>query len=419
MRLAVESTVDACGVESTFAWRARDANGVLCSGTMSAESAADVAARLRADGRYVVAIRESAAGTSEDLSKEQRTAKIKRDQAIALFRQLSVMLAAGVSISEALDAIVRQTTDAPIQKFISEIQEEVEGGDALSNVLARRPRSFPTAVVSLIHAAEATGRLDEMTRRASEHLEKERRLRRQVRTALTYPCFMAGAGGVIILAMLIFVLPRFAAIYATRAASLPTPTRVLLAIADFLRYEWWWYVPILGIAAVGLIFWSRTESARRHIDQILLGAPVVRDVVVGAMVSQWTRTMAVLCGAGVNLVDAVAIVRGASRSPSQQELWYDVEQAIRDGRSLASALEDSVLVPPSVSAMVAAGERSGQLPQVLNTIADCAEEDLEVTVKRTTSLIEPIMIVVLGLVVGLIALAMLLPVFGMSQVVAN
>lgn len=419
MPLGAEATIEACAIESTFAWRARDASGSLCSGTMSAVSADEVAARLRSDGRFVVAIRESASGMSEDVPKERRSMRLKRDASIAFFRQLSVMLAAGVSISEALDAIVRQTTDASVRGLIAKIQEEVESGDSLSNVLARRPRSFPTAVVSLMHAAEATGRLDEMARRAAEHLEKERRVRRQVRTALTYPSFMAGAGAVIILAMLIFVLPRFASIYASRAASLPWPTKVLLAVAEFIRTEWWWYLPLVGLVAAITALWSRSANAQRFFDQVLLQAPVVRDVVVGAMVSRWTRTMAVLCTAGVNLVDAVSIVRGSSQSPSQQALWHEVEDAIRDGRPLASALEDSVLVPPSVVAMISAGERSGRLPEVLSTIADCAEEDLEATVKRTTSLIEPVMIIVLGLFVGLIALAMLLPVFGMSRVVAG
>jgi type IV pilus assembly protein PilC len=162
--------------------------------------------------------------------------------------------------------------------------------------------------------------------------------------------------------------------------------------------------------------WSRTEQARRQIDSMFMSLPLLRSVMMGAMVSRWTRTLSVLCSAGVNLVDAVSIVRGATRSPLQKELWDEVERSIRDGRPLASALEESALVPPSVSAMISAGERSGRLPEVLVTIADCSEEDLETTVKRTTSLIEPALIVVLGLVVGLIALAMLLPVFGMSQV---
>jgi type II secretory pathway component PulF len=230
---------------------------------------------------------------------------------------------------------------------------------------------------------------------------------------------MAGAGGAIILALLIFVLPRFAAIYANRAATLPMPTRVLLATANFLRDQWWWYLPLLAVVVVSVMAWSRTASARRQIDVTVLRMPLIRSVVIGAMVSRWTRTLSVLCTAGVNLVDAVSIVRGATNSPSQKELWDDVERSIRDGRPLAASLEESTLVPPGVSAMISAGERSGRLPEVLVTIADCSEEDLETTVKRTTSLIEPAMIVTLGLVVGLIALAMLLPVFGMSGMVSS
>ena len=407
------------GVQSTFAWRARDAEGGVCSGTMTAASENEVAARLRDEGRYVVSIRESASGTGDIAPSDRRSTRMKRDEAIGFFRQLSVMLEAGVPISEAMEAIVRQAPDNATRVLLARLQEEVEAGEALSTALARRPRSFSPVVVSLIRAAEATGTLDVMTRRAGEHLTKERRVNQQVRTALTYPGFMAGAGGLIILALLIFVLPRFASIYANRSASLPGPTQALLTAADFLRTQWWWYLPLMGVVAIVITGWSRTEAARRQIDSTLLSLPVVRSVVVGAMVSRWTRTLSVLCGAGVNLVDAVSIVRGATSSPSQKELWDDVENSIRDGRPLAASLEESTLVPPSVSSMISAGERSGRLPEVLVTIADCSEEDLETTVKRTTSLIEPALIVTLGLVVGMIALAMLLPVFGMGRAMAG
>lgn len=406
-------------IQSTFAWRARDAEGVVCSGTMAAGSASEVASSLRDEGRFVVSIRESASGTADVAPRDRREVRMKRDEAIAFFRQLSVMLEAGVPISEALDAILRQASENGARVMIGRIQEEVEAGEALSTALARRPRSFSPVVVSLIRAAEATGSLDVMARRAGEHLAKERRVIQQVRTALTYPGFMAGAGGLIILSLLVFVLPRFAAIYESRAATLPLPTRVLMASADFLRVQWWWYLPLLAGIVLVTMAWSRSDSARRHIDGLVLRLPVIRSVIIGAMVSRWTRTLSVLCSAGVNLVDAVSIVRGATNSPSQKELWDDVEGSIRDGRPLAASLEESALVPASVSAMISAGERSGRLPEVLITIADCSEEDLEATVKRTTSLIEPAMIVALGLVVGVIALAMLLPVFGMSGMVSG
>lgn len=419
MPLAVDAELGSGGVQSTYAWRARDGEGVVCSGTMSAQSSSEVAQQLRSEGRFVVSVRESASGTDDVAPRDRREPKMKRDESIAFFRQLSVMLKAGVSITEALDAIVRQASDDGSRVLIARIQEEVEAGDPLSRALARRPRSFSPVVISLVRAAEATGSLDIMTCRAGEHLAKERRVLQQVRTALTYPGFMSVAGGGIILALLIFVLPRFAAIYANREASLPIPTKVLLASAEFLREQWWWYLPLAGTVAFLVFAWSRTEQARRQIDALLLRLPIIRSVVMGAMISRWTRTLAVLCGAGVNLVDAVSIVRGTSRSPAQKGLWDEVEASIRDGRPLAAALEESALVPPSVSAMVSAGERSGRLPEVLVTIADCSEEDLEATVKRTTSLIEPALIIVLGLLVGLIALAMLLPVFGMSRVVAG
>ena len=171
------------------------------------------------------------------------------------------------------------------------------------------------------------------------------------------------------------------------------------------------------MAFIGL--WSRTESARRSIESVMLRLPVVRQVLLGAMVSRWTRTLSILSAAGVNLVDAVSILKVGTSSPMQQDLWDDVEASIRDGHTLSSSLDVSPIVPPGISAMVAAGERSGRLSEVLETMADASEEDLDVVVKRTTSLLEPAMIVLLGLIVGFIALAMLMPIFGMSRVVSG
>lgn len=419
MPLVVECDIQTDGVQSTFSWRARDEAGAVRAGTMSATSQNDVAQRLRAEGMYVIAIRESAAGASDIVVTESRERKLSRDNAIAFFRQLSVMLEAGVPISEALDAIVQQFAGDDSVRIYERIQNEVESGEPLSMALARHPKSFSLAIISLIRAAEATGSLDRMAKRAAEHLEKERRVVQQVRTALTYPSFMGGAGGLIIIALLLFVLPRFAAIYASREAILPAPTRMLLASAGFLRESWWWYVPLLLTVGVIGMFVMRTAGAKQRLEYVLLRLPVVRSVMLAAMLSRWTRTLSILCASGINLIDAVSIVRSASRSPSQHELWDDVESSIRDGRSLSGVLSDSSLVPPSVAAMISAGERSGRLPEVLATVADCCEEGLEATVKRTTSLIEPALIVGLGLVVGLIALAMLLPVFGMSRVVSG
>lgn len=242
---------------------------------------------------------------------------------------------------------------------------------------------------------------------------------RQVKTALTYPAFMGLAGCVIIVTLLLLVLPRFASIYESRAATLPGPTKFLLSTSEFVREAWWWYVPLVlvGVVLVGL--WSRTESARRSIESVMLRLPVVRQVLLGAMVSRWTRTLSILSAAGVNLVDAVSILRVGTSSPMQQDLWDDVEASIRDGHTLSSSLDVSPIVPPGISAMVAAGERSGRLSEVLETMADASEEDLDVVVKRTTSLLEPAMIVLLGLIVGFIALAMLMPIFGMSRVVSG
>ncbi len=404
-------------IRATFVYRAIDSDGREASGSMAASSAEEVARKLRAEGRTVLSIGRDEA-LAAPIARRAR-GSVRRSDLALLCRHLGTMAEAGVPISEALEAAASEDARPEFRPFVRALAHDVESGMPLSQAFARRGRDVPPIVVALTRAAESTGQLGAMLLRAADHLQRAERLRRQLRAAASYPMFMLGAGSVVVLGLLIFVLPRFARIYADRGAELPGPTRVLLAIGTGIREHA--LMLSIGIAVLaGIAFLvARSEATRRAIDRMRFRAPVLGPIARLAFVAVACRTLATLLASGIHLLDAISICRGLSRSPRAEAFWNLLDLRLREGGSLVDALRAETLLPATVVSMVAAGERSGRLPEVLGRAADFAEEDLETALKQATSLIEPIMIVVFGSILGGVAIALLLPLFSVSKVVAG
>jgi type IV pilus assembly protein PilC len=216
-----------------------------------------------------------------------------------------------------------------------------------------------------------------------------------------------------------FVLPRFAKIYESRSASLPRPTLILMAISDFMTQEYLWYGPGAGLMAIAIFLWMRARSGRRARDWVRLHLPILRTMYTHLYVTRASRTMATLLAAGVNVLDVIDICRGVTGNAYYDTLWNDMERGVREGRQISDAVFKSALIPPGVASMVAAGERSGRLPEVLERIANFSQEELDTSVARVTTFIEPLMIVFMGGVIGTVATALLLPIFSMSKVITG
>lgn len=407
---------------STFAWRARRVDGEVLTGTLVAPDRDAVAGQLRADGLIVTAIRP--AGLTVDFDQEAealRTSagarRIKRSDVAVFCQQLGVMLETGVPLPEALEAIERQTRKREMAQLVHDIQVEVCGGTPLSRSFAGRPRIFPPVVISLVKASEASGTMALMLDRVGDYLNREIRTRRQVTGALTYPAFMLGTAFAVVGFMLVVILPRFARIYEMKATTLPGPTRVMIALGDFLREDWVWWGPALLVSLIVFLLWRRTEGGRGVIDWVKLRVPVIGPMTALLYVARSTRTMATLLAGGVGLLDVIRICRGITDNRAFDALWVDMEARVRDGKPMSGAFADSSHVPPDVASMIASGERSGRLPEVMETVATRTDETLEAGIKRATSMIEPVLIVVMGIIVGSVALALLLPVFKMSAMV--
>lgn len=410
--------------QSTYSFRARNASGEIVSGTLVAESSTEVASRLRAEGKIVLSIhdRPMLADVEVDVQAVRRSEAargVRREDVIALCQQLSVMLETGVPLDEAIESFKRQATRRELRTVLDELSETVCSGVPLSTALARWPRVFPRIMISLTRASEASGTMGMMLGRIGDYLAKERRTVRQVRAALAYPIVMMCIAAVLSVFLVLVILPRFAAIYESRAAQLPGPTRVLLAISDFLTQQWAYWVPGLAVVLIAFFLFRRTGAGRRTGDWLRLHIPVLRTMYAQLYVTRAARTMATLFGAGVNLLDIIDICRGVTNNVCFNELWDRMERAVRNGENISDAARRSKYMPPSVTSMISSGERSGRLEQVMGRIADFAEEELDASVRSVTSYIEPAMIVVMGVLVGGVALALLLPIFRMGNVMAG
>jgi type IV pilus assembly protein PilC len=340
---------------------------------------------------------------------------MSKDDVVAFCQQLSVMLRTGVPLAESLDTFAAQASKKDVRDFVTLIKDDVCEGEDFSAVLARYPETFPTILVSLMRAAEASGKLDEMLARVAKDLAKSRKTAKQIKGAMMYPAIMLVVAVLAVAVIMVFVLPKFGPLFRAQGDRLPTPTKALVWLSGFLRTGWTIYVPVLLALAGAFWWWSRSTAGRIMIDTMKLRTPVLGHMFRCLYLVRFSSTMATLLAAGVSLVDVVRICKDVTGNVHYTRLWVLLEERISKGQEIAPTFREFDFVPRNVVAMIASGEKSGRLPEVLEHAAHAAEEDLDIAVKSTTSLVEPIMIVGMGAVVGGIASAMLLPIFNMSK----
>ncbi len=404
-----------------FAYEARDNSGRLVSGELVADSTADVSRMLRAESKFVVNVRQTSR-TDEPLDQidvASAARHVKRDDVIDFAHQLAVMVDTGVSIGEALDSIREQSHSEHFKAIIDDVTDGVQSGLSFSAALARHPRVFPPLMVSLVKASEASGTMGAMLDRISAYLTKERHTIKTIRGAMTYPVVMVLISIAVTVFLLTFVLPRFAGIYTNRGAVLPMPTRILMAAAHVFTNYWYLFAGA-AVAAITMFFVMRTQEwGRRTIDTFKIKCPVIGPMFTQLYITRAMRTMGTMLGAGVPMLDMIAISRGVTNNALFRDLWDEVDEQIQHGAQLSSSLAGSSLIPGSVTRMIQSGEKSGRLGQVMERVAEFTETDFDRTVKRTTEFIEPAMIVFMGSFIGFVAISLLLPIFSIGRVMAG
>jgi type II secretory pathway component PulF len=333
--------------------------------------------------------------------------------------QLAVMIRAGISLQDALEGIGSQCENMKFKAVLRDLKMRIEEGNSFSQALAEHPQVFNNLYINMVAAAEASGSLSDMLQKLAEYLDQEAETRSQVKSAMVYPVIIAVMAIAVTVFLLCFVLPRFTTIFRGKEDLLPTPTKVLMASSAFLRHWWYVLVPAIGAALWGFYFFINTTVGRAWWDRVKLVLPLIRTLCRSLYITRGLHTMGVLTRAGVPILNTISITAHISGNVLYKEMWLNVYEEVRQGKKIAAALARSSLMPNSVVQMIRSGEDSGNMADVLRDISAFYGRELKAVIKAVTSMIEPIMIVCMGCLVGFIAMSIILPIFKMSNLVSG
>lgn len=399
-----------------YAFTARDSSGKQIDGTLHALSLDEATRVLRSQGRFPTSIQPMLQVVK---SNGSRGIKVSRDEIIQFSNQLAVMIDTGVTLADALECCSQNASRPVVRELLEDLSSQVQNGIDFSAALAKHPRSFPKLYTALIQASEKSGMMSKLLLRATQYLKDEQEILRKVRGALTYPGIMFGFAMATTIFLLVFVMPRFTVIYANKGAALPTPTRLLMALSNGLVSYWMYLLP--GVLAVvgGAILYSKTPRGKIVKDWLSLRLPLVGPLLQKLHLARGLRTIGTMASSGVALVDCVETAQSLSANTYFKNLWSQVSSQIQNGQPFSEPLRKSVLVPGSVSRMLASGEKGGKLAMVMEQVSTFSEVELKEKIHELTRYIEPAMIMIMGLLIGGVTLALLLPIFSISKVVAH
>ena len=393
-----------------FTYTARTAAGELRTATVEAATAQDVVAQLRRQRMTVVKVDESAK------SRKVR-GSIKMRDIVIFTRQFSTMINAGLPLVQALDILAKQTENKVLAAATRDIVFDVESGHTVADALAKHPKAFSELYVNMVAAGEAGGILDTILMRLATFMEKNDALVRKVKGAMIYPGVIMSVAVIAIAVLLIFVIPVFQSMFEGVGMALPLPTRVVIGSSAFLRNFWWAVAGGLGVSVWLFRKYYATSSGKLVVDRALLRFPVLGDVLRKSAVSRFTRTLGTLISSGVSILDGLEITAKTAGNRVIQDAIMQSRASIAGGDTIAAPLQKSAVFPPMVISMIAVGEQTGGLDEMLSKIADFYDEEVDAAVSGLLSLLEPIMIVFLGAVVGGMVVAMYLPIFDMINAV--
>ena len=395
--------------EYNFAWLGTDKAGKTMRGEMRAGGEAVVNATLRRQGIKVVKVKKQKTGGGSSIT----------DKDITLFtRQLATMMKAGVPLLQSFDIVGKGHSNARVQQLLMAVKTDVESGSSLKQAFEKHPLYFDPLFCNLVGAGEQAGILDTLLDRLASYKEKILAIKSKIKAALFYPIAIIGVAFIITAVIMIFVIPAFKSVFASFGASLPTPTLVVMAISDF--FVMWWYLIFGGVfgAIYGFLYaWKRSKAVQIIMDRVMLRMPVFGDMVRKATIARWTRTLSTMFAAGVPLVEALDSVAGAAGNYEYWVATKKIQGEVATGSSLVVSMQNTEVFPNMVLQMVAIGEESGSLDGMLSKVADFFEAEVDDAVDAMSSLMEPVIMVVLGTLIGGMVIAMYLPIFMLGQAV--
>lgn len=404
-----------------YRYQMQNGAGEIATGVVSAQSAMAASQILRQRGQRVLQLNpigDTAVKTWQQRWRalNQRSGPSQRD-ILNFTTQLAVMIRAGISLRAAIEGIAEQTENLGLKKILMAIRQDVESGKPFSEALARHPKHFNILYINMVKASEMSGSFSRMLDRIAAYLAQQIETRAMVIGAMIYPAGIATLAVAVTIFLLTFVLPRFADIFKGKESVMPMPTIMLMAMSAFMK-QWWWLVVIgLIVAVVGLTMYARTSVGGLMFDHLKLKIPLFRRMFRALYISRSLHTMGELVNAGVPMLDTISITGDISGNRLYKRLWRQVYASVKDGKKIAQPMFKDTLLPRTVVQMVAAGEESGKLGEVLDEVSAFYAKQLREVIKTVTSMIEPIMIVLMGGIVGFIAMAIILPIFKMSTLV--
>lgn len=397
-----------------FEYTAKNAaSGQILKGTHEAASRDDLIGHLRRNRMILVSLREA----PKEIKISLPGRAIGTRDVVIFTRQFATMINSGLPLVQSLNILAQQTEHPKLKEVTKAVVFDVEAGNTLADAFAKHPSAFSQLYVNMVAAGEAGGILDTILLRLATFLEKNDKLIRKVKSAMIYPGVILTVAAGAIAILLIFVIPVFQEMFASVGSELPLPTRIVIGLSEFLQAYWWAVLGILAMGAFAVKKYYDTAPGRRQVDALLLGMPVLGDVIRKSAVSRFTRTLGTLISSGVSILEGLEITAKTAGNAVVQDAIMESRASIAGGDTIAAPLEKSGVFPPMVISMIAVGEQTGGLDEMLSKIADFYDDEVDVAVSGLLALMEPVMILFLGVIVGGMIVAMYLPIFGMMQTI--
>jgi len=405
-----------------FTYVALDSKNSPVNGQLDQQDRAAVINALTKQGLRPISIKESKkAGTEMTLGKALGSNKVKSDQLVIFTRQLSAMVGAGVPLLRALSALSEHVAESPIlKKILINVIHDVEAGSTLGDALSKYPNAFNDVYVNMVRAGEAAGILDEILKRLALQQEKSATLRKKIRSSMAYPVVLLVITVLAFFGLMIFIIPQIGNVIKDLGgadAELPGLTLAMLAISNFITSFWYLIFAVMGASTYFLLRYTKTTRGRFQRDSLFLKLPLISPTIKKVAVAHFARTFSALIEAGVAVLEALSVTSRAVGNVVYEKALLDAEVEVKNGKNLSDVIAKNPLFPPIVSQMIAVGEETGQTDQVLVKVADFYEEEVDVAINGLSTIIEPVMIVLMGSMVGLIAASVMLPIAGLAQTI--
>ncbi len=405
---------------AVYEYRGLNGAGKITKGIIDADSPRLARAKLRKSGIFpteIIADRYPRKSVAEGVSIGELFTRITIQDTSIMTRQMATLVGAGLPIVEALNALIDQTENARLKKVLTQVRESVNEGSSLADAMSRFPKAFSELYVNMVRAGESSGALDIVLKRLADFMENQVLLKNKVLSTLSYPIILVLVCIAILSFLLVYVVPKVVSIFDELQQALPIPTLVLISVTDFLKDYWWALLMVIGGSILALRQYVATENGHRTYDRIILKIPITGKLLRTIVTTRFARTLAILLNSGIPLLQSMDIARAVANNAIISGAIESAKEGIREGESIAEPLRRSKVFPSMVIHMIAVGEKTGELEQMLSKVSEAYDNEIETTISRMTSLLGPFVILILAAIVLFIVLAILLPMFEMNQII--